>query len=205
MTKSSNKQWLQQQNRDPFVKQARVADYRSRAVYKLQEIDHKDRIFHKGQVVVDLGAAPGSWSQYASNQVGPRGRVVAVDLLPLEPIPNVLFIKGDFGEEEICQACLARLPGQAADLVISDLAPNLTGIRSADQIRSMYLAELVFDFSCQVLRQKGAMLVKMFQGQGTDEFTRRLRQRFHQIRVRKPMASKDKSREFYILALGYDV
>jgi len=203
--KKSSKHWLQQQNRDPYVKQARTADYRSRAVYKLQEIDRKDRVFHKGQVVVDLGAAPGSWSQYAALQVGPRGKVIAVDLLSLEPIPNVLFIKGDFGEEEICQRCLASLPGQVADLVISDLAPNLTGIRSTDQSRSMYLAELVFDFSCQVLRQKGAMLVKMFQGQGTDEFTRRLRQQFHQVRVRKPVASKDESREFYILALGYDV
>jgi len=204
MTKS-NKQWLQRQNRDPFVKQARLSEFRSRAVFKLQEIDQKDRIFHEGQVVVDLGAAPGSWSQYASRRVGPRGRVIAVDLLPLDPIPNVLFIKGDFSDDAIYQQCLESLPGQAADLVISDMAPNLTGIRSTDQARSMHLAELVFDFSCQVLGQKGAMLVKMFQGQGTDEFTRRLRQRFHQVKVRKPVASKDKSREFYILALGYDV
>lgn len=182
-----------------------MSEYRSRAVYKLQEIDRRDRIFQKGQVVVDLGAAPGSWSQYASHQVGPQGSVIAVDLLSLDPIPNVLFIKGDFCEEGIYQACLESLPGQAADLVISDMAPNLTGIRSTDQARSMHIADLVFDFSCQVLGQKGAMLVKMFQGQGTDEFTRRLRQRFHQVRVRKPVASKYKSREFYILALGYDV
>lgn len=156
-------------------------------------------------MVVDLGAAPGSWSQYASRRVGPRGRVIAVDLLPLEPIPNVLFIKGDFCDEAVYQECLAHLPGQALDLVISDMAPNLTGIRSTDQARSMFLAELVFDFSCQVLRLQGAMLVKMFQGQGTAEFTRKLRQRFHKVMVRKPTASKDKSREFYILAQGYDV
>ena len=187
------------------MKQARISEYRSRAVYKLQEIDRKDRIFHKGPVVVDLGAAPGSWSQYARRQVGLRGKVIAVDLLSLEPIPNVLFIKGDFCEKEIYRECLASLPEQAADLVISDMAPNLTGIRNTDQARSMHLAELVFDFSCQVLRHQGAMLVKMFQGQGTEEFTRRLQQRFHKIRVRKPIASQDKSREFYILAQGYDV
>jgi 23S rRNA (uridine2552-2'-O)-methyltransferase len=204
MSKSS-KQWLQHQNRDPFVKQARVSDYRSRAVFKLQEIDQKDRIFHKGQVVVDLGAAPGSWSEYARSRIGTGGMVLAVDLLQMEPIPNVLFIKGDFSEAGVYQQSLASLPGQAADLVISDMAPNLTGIRSTDQARSMHLAELVFDFSCLVLRKQGTMLIKMFQGQGTDEFTRRLRQQFHEVRVRKPMASKDKSREFYILAQGYDV
>ena len=201
----STKQWLHQQNRDPFVQQARASEYRSRAVFKLQEIDLKDRIFHKGQQVVDLGAAPGSWSQYASQQVGHRGRVIAVDLLPLEPIPNVLFIKGDFCDDEVYQACLESLPEQTADLVISDMAPNLTGIRSTDQARSMHLAELVFEFSCQVLRQDGVLLVKMFQGQGTEEFTSRLRQRFHQVRVRKPVASRGKSREFYMLAQGYDV
>ena len=204
MAKSS-KQWLQRQNRDPFVKQARSSEYRSRAVYKLQEIDQKDRLLCPGQVVVDLGAAPGSWSQYASHQVGPHGRVLAVDLLPLEPIDNVLFIKGDFSEDAIYQRCLGELPGQVADLVISDMAPNLTGIRATDQARSMYLAELVMDFALEVLKQEGSLLVKMFQGQGVDEYSRALRQHFRNVRVRKPVASKDKSREFYILARGYNV
>ena len=204
MAKSS-KQWLQRQNRDPFVKQARSSDYRSRAVFKLQEIDQKDRLFHAGQIVVDLGAAPGSWSQYAADRVGPRGRVIAVDLLPLDPIPKVLFIRGDFSDDDIYQQCLQSLQGGASDLVISDMAPNLTGIRSTDQARSMHLAELVFDFSCRSLKPDGAMLVKMFQGQGTDEFTRNIKKRFRKVRVKKPMASRDKSREFYILAQGYDV
>ena len=204
MAKSS-KQWLQRQNRDPFVKQARLSDYRSRAVFKLQEIDQKDRIFHPGQVVVDLGAAPGSWSQYAAQRTGPGGRVLAVDILDMEPVSNVLFIKGDFTDPEIFQRCVADLQDQSVDLVISDLAPNLSGIRNADQARSMHLAELVYDFSRQVLKADGAMLVKLFQGQGTDDYSHTLRQRFRKVVVRKPGASRDKSREFYILARGYVV
>ncbi len=201
----SGKQWLQRQNRDPYVKQARSADFRSRAVFKLKEIDQRDRIFHPGQVVVDLGAAPGSWSQYASQRIGLRGMVLAVDILEMEPIANVLFIKGDFSEPEIFEQCIGNLPDHAADLVISDMAPNLSGIRSTDQARSMYLAELVYDFSCRILKVEGTMLVKMFQGQGADEYTRSLRKRFRRVVVRKPGASRDKSREFYILAQGYVV
>ena len=204
MAKSS-KRWMQEHERDIFVKQARQTQYRSRAVYKLMEIDKQDHLFRPGQTVIDLGAAPGSWSQYAAERVGVQGMVIAVDILPIDPIENVLVMQGDFTEQKTADACLERLDGKRADLVISDMAPNISGIRSTDQARSMYLAELTVDFAGTVLQRGGDMLVKLFQGQGADQYRRQLLDVFQRVKYRKPAASKDSSREFYILALGYDV
>ena len=204
MAKSS-KRWLQAQQRDPYVKQARQSDYRSRAVYKLEEIDQRYRLFRTGQVVVDLGAAPGSWSQYASRHKGAEGSIVAVDILPMEPIDGVEFIQGDFTETDVFEKCLESLHGARVDLVISDMAPNLTGIKSTDQARSMYLVELVLDFARQVLKPGGTMLVKLFQGEGTDTFRKELSKEFQKVTACKPKASRDNSREFYVLAQVYKV
>ncbi len=196
----SDKRWLERQNRDPYVKQARNSNYRSRAVYKLQEIDQRDRLFRPGQLVVDLGSAPGSWSQYAAEKVLPDGKVIAVDILEMPPINRVEFILGDFTEQSVFDQCLARLDGNEADLVISDMAPNLTGIRDSDQARSIYLAELALDFAAAVLNPRGNLLIKVFEGAGIEQFKRALKEQFQRVSVRKPDASRSGSREFYILA-----
>ena len=201
----SNKSWLQAHRRDQFVKRARDSRYRSRAVYKLQEIDQRDHLLKPGQTVVDLGAAPGGWSQYAAERMGGTGKVIAVDILAMEPVNDVVFIQGDFSGENTVNACLAALGGGRADLVICDMAPNLTGIRSTDQARSLGLAELALDFARPVLRPGGDLLVKLFQGEGIDAFKRELRTHFQKVMVRKPQASRSSSREFYILARGYGV
>lgn len=195
-----DKRWLDRQNRDPYVKQARSSHYRSRAVYKLQQIDQRDRLFHPGQLVVDLGSAPGSWSQYAAEKVGPSGKVIALDILEMDPIPGVEFIRGDFTESDVYERCLQALGGRHADLVISDMAPNLSGIRDSDQARSMYLAELVLDFAQQVLGEHGSLLLKVFEGAGMEAFRRNLNEQFQKLSVRKPDASRADSREFYLLA-----
>lgn len=200
-----NKSWLQRQRRDPFVKQSRAEQYRSRAVYKLMEIDRRDHLFRHGQTVIDLGAAPGGWSQYAASRVNGGGRVLAVDLLQMHPVSGVEFFHGDFTEEAVLQACLLALQDTRADLVISDMAPNLSGIRATDQARSMALAELALDFACRVLRPGGDFLVKLFQGAGTDAYRRELNEHFQKVIVRKPEASRDSSREFYMLARDYTV
>jgi 23S rRNA (uridine2552-2'-O)-methyltransferase len=196
----SSSRWLQRQHKDPYVKQAHQSDYRSRAVYKLIEINEKDHLFHKGQVVIDLGAAPGSWSQYVAEKTAPGGRVIAVDILPMQPVDNVFFIKGDFNEDAVLQECLAVLGTDRADLVISDLAPNLSGIKATDQARSMALAEMARDLAVQVLRKGGDFLVKVFQGQGTVEFQLSLQDNFLKVLLRKPRASRDSSSEIYLLA-----
>jgi 23S rRNA (uridine2552-2'-O)-methyltransferase len=201
--KKPNKQWLHNQNSDIFVKQARDSHYRSRAVYKLREIDNKDHVIKPGYCVVDLGAAPGSWSQYAAEKVGAKGSVVAVDILPMEPISDVIFVQGDFTEESTEKTLIEQIDNRAVDLVISDMAPNLTGIRATDQARSMALAELVLDFCHDVLKPGGDLLVKMFEGAGTNEFRQQLREQFAHVLTRKPEASRDKSREFYVLARSY--
>lgn len=200
---SSSKRWLQRQKKDPYARQAQQSDYRSRAVYKLKQIDEKDRLFNKGQTVIDLGAAPGSWSQYVIQRVGPQGKVIAIDILPVDSINNVLFIKGDFTEQAIYEQCLHSLNGKQADLVISDMAPNISGIKSSDQARSMYLAEAARGLACQVLRPGGDLLVKIFEGEGVAEFRQELKGYFRQILTRKPGASRDSSREFYILARSF--
>ena len=201
----SSKRWVNEHERDAYVKKARSSHYRSRAVYKLQEMDKKDHLFHPGQCVIDLGAAPGSWSQYISEHVGEADLVIAIDILPMETLQNVRFIRGDFTEQETVQDCLDLMKGSRADIVISDMAPNISGIRSTDQARIMYLAELVHDFSKMVLRPGGNMLVKLFQGQGVDQYRQQLVESFQRVKTRKPAASRDNSREFYILAQGYDV
>ena len=200
-----SKQWLQAQQRDQYVKQARQSHYRSRAVFKLRQIDQKEKLFHPGQAVIDLGAAPGSWSQYVSERINPQGRLIAVDILAMQALDKVLFIQGDVTEPRVLDACRRELPNTVADLVISDMAPNLTGIRATDQARSMHLAELVYDFSCDVLKPGGNMLIKLFQGEGSDAFKKELMQRFQKVIVKKPKASRAGSREFYVLARGYEV
>jgi len=204
MSKSSRR-WVQAHERDPYVRQARQSQYRSRAVFKLMEINKQDHLIRRGQTVVDLGAAPGSWSQYVGEQVGVQGKVIAVDILPMEAVPNVFFIRGDFVEQQTVDACLERLAGSKADLVISDLAPNITGIRLTDQARAMNLAELVLDFTTMVLKPGGSLLIKLFQGADVEPYRRRLAEFFQRVRHRKPKASRDSSREFYILAQGYHV
>ena len=197
---SSNKHWLARHQKDPYVKQAQQSHYRSRAVYKLIEIDEKDRLFRQGQTIIDLGAAPGSWSQYVSEKIGHQGRLIAIDILPMDPIANTLFIKGDFTEQPVVTQCLQAINHGKADLVISDMAPNLSGIRAMDQARSLYLAELSFELAKGVLKQGGDMIVKLFEGEGTDRYRYDLKEHFEKIIIRKPKASRDDSREFYVLA-----
>jgi 23S rRNA (uridine2552-2'-O)-methyltransferase len=197
---SSKKNWLARQQKDPYVKQAQQSHYRSRAVYKLIEIDDKDHLFKQGQTIIDLGAAPGSWSQYVSEKIGNKGRLIAIDILPMEPVDNTLFIKGDFTEQSVYEQCLQAMENSRADLVISDMAPNLSGIRAADQARSLYLAELSLELAKSVLKQGGDMLVKVFEGEGIDRYRHDLKEHFGKVIVRKPGASRDDSREFYVLA-----
>jgi 23S rRNA (uridine2552-2'-O)-methyltransferase len=200
-----DKSWLKRQIKDAFVKQAQKNNYRSRAIYKLQQIDQRDGLFKPGQTIVDLGAAPGSWSQYASERIQPGGRIIAVDILEMPPITHVEFIKGDFSAAEVFDKCLAVTGQHHVDLVISDLAPNLTGIRDTDQARSMALADLVLEFASQVLSAQGSLLIKLFQGQGIDAYRKELNTKFQRVMVRKPDASRAGSREFYILARGYKI
>lgn len=198
-TKSSQR-WLQEHFDDPYVARAQQEGYRSRAVYKLIELDRRDRLFQPGMRIVDLGAAPGGWSQYAAERVGRHGFVVASDLLPMDPIPGVRIVTGDFREETVLAAILECLGDQPADLVISDMAPNLSGTDAVDQPRAMYLCELAADLAVRILKPGGAFLVKVFQGEGSDEFLRQLRGRFRRVAVRKPEASRPRSREVYVLA-----
>lgn len=198
-TKSSQR-WLQEHFDDPYVTRAQNEGYRSRAVYKLIELDRRDRLFLPGMRIVDLGAAPGGWSQYAAARVGRHGFVVASDILPMDPIPGVEIVNGDFREEAVLRAIMERLGDAPADLVISDMAPNLSGTDAVDQPRAMYLCELAVDLALRILKPGGAFLVKVFQGEGSDEFLRQLRGRFRRVAVRKPEASRPRSREVYVLA-----
>ena len=200
-SKSSAK-WLREHFDDLYVQRARQEGYRSRAVYKLREIQEKDRIFRPGMTVVDLGAAPGGWSQFASRYVTAKGRVVALDILPMDPLPDVEFIQGDFCEQEVCERLLG-LVGEGVDLVMSDMAPNMSGVKAVDQPRAMHLAELALDFSRNVLNPEGNLLIKAFQGEGFDALVRELRGAFRKVLVRKPGASRSRSREVYLLARGH--
>lgn len=197
-----SRRWLREHRRDKYVKQAAKEGLRSRAVFKLAQIDERDRLFAAGQVVVDLGAAPGGWSQLAAGRTGPAGRVIAIDLLPMEPLAGVEFIQGDFREEETLGLVAKCLAGRRADLVLSDMAPNISGIRAMDQARAMGLAELALAFAQAHLAPGGALLVKTFQGSGYVEFLRELRARCRETRVRKPDASRDRSAEVYLLGRG---
>ena len=188
---------------DPFVQKAKAEGYRSRAAYKLMEMDKKDRLLLPGQLLVDLGAAPGSWSQVAVAKIGNKGRVVAVDLLPMAPMPGVQFIQGDFREQEVLEAVLLALGGRKPDLVISDLAPNISGIAVSDQARSMYLCELALECAGKCLKPGGSLLVKVFQGAGFAEFLVDMRKSFAKVGSRKPEASRGRSSEMYLLGKGF--
>lgn len=198
----SSQRWLKEHFDDAFVTRAQQEGYRSRAVYKLAEIDRRDQLLRTGLRVVDLGAAPGGWSQYAADRVGPSGRVVSSDLLAMDPIPGVEIVTGDFREEAVLQRILDSLGDEPADLVLSDIAPNLSGVDAVDQPRAMYLAELALDLAVGILKPNGGFLVKVFQGQGADDFLRELRRRFLHVSIRKPQASRPRSREVYVLARG---
>lgn len=199
-TKTSN-QWMKEHVSDFFVKQAKKEGYRSRAAYKLLEIDAQDHIFKKGMIVVDLGAAPGSWTQVALHKVGALGKVVALDILEMQPLSGVAFIKGDFREESAIIELDRELGGRSPDLVISDMAPNISGIAVSDQAKSIYLAELAYGFAMSKLNHGGIFLVKVFQGSGFDQFLREMRRGFAKVLVRKPKASRDRSNEVYLLGL----
>lgn len=192
--------WKKRQKSDPYVKRAREAGYRARAAFKLIELDDKDRLFRPGQRVVDLGAAPGSWSQVARERVGRSGSVVALDILPMDPIDDVVFIEGDFREDGPLEALEAELGGEAVDLVLSDMAPNISGIGPADQARSVHLAELAEAFAADWLNHSGTLVVKIFQGEGFDAFLAALRDAYRSVKVRKPPASRSESREVYLVA-----
>lgn len=199
----SSKRWLAEHHGDFYVQQARRAGYRSRAAYKLLEIDRRDRLFRRGIVVVDLGAAPGGWSQVAAQRVGPDGRVIALDRLPITPLPGVEVLQGDMEDAQVIERLEEKLAGREVDLVISDMAPNISGVEAIDQPRSICLAELAVDFACKVLRPGGDTVVKVFQGAGFDPFVRTLRRHFHKVVIRKPSASRGRSREVYLLGRGF--
>lgn len=201
-SKTSNA-WLAEHFNDEFVKRARKEGYRSRAVYKLQEIDSRDRLLKPGMSVVDLGAAPGAWSQYVRERVGRNGRVIALDILPMEALPGVEVLQGDFTDEVTLKALLDVLGGQPVDLVISDMSPNISGVDSADKARAMYLAELALDFAVQVLKPGGGFLMKVFQGSGFSELYKGIQGKFTRVVSRKPKASRARSAEIYVLATGF--
>jgi 23S rRNA (uridine2552-2'-O)-methyltransferase len=198
----SSKQWLRRHMNDPYVQRSRREGYRSRSAYKLTEIDDRDKVLRPGQVVVDLGAAPGGWSQVAVKRVGGKGKVVAIDLLEMEPVAGVTFVQGDFGSRKGLEAVQGALEEGLADVVLSDMAPNMSGIAVSDQARAMHLAEIARDFALLHLKPEGAFLVKIFQGAGYDEYLKSLRQAFRKVVVRKPDASRDESAEQYLLARG---
>jgi len=198
----TSKQWMREHINDPFVQLAQKEGYRSRAAYKLLEIDAKDRLLKPGTVVVDLGATPGGWSQVAAGKVGRNGKVIALDLLPLDPLAGVEFIQGDFRDDAVLKQLEGLLQGKPVDLVISDMAPNICGIASADQARAMHLAELAMEFALEHLKPAGSFLVKVFQGEGFEEFYKLMRSRFTKVATRKPKASRDRSSELYLLATG---
>ncbi len=203
-TKSSRR-WLREHHEDPYVQRARREGFRSRAVYKLQEIQDRDRILRPGWVVIDLGAAPGGWSQFAARRVAPGGVVIALDVLAMEPLPGVEFIQGDFREPQPLEALRERLGARRADLVMSDMAPNISGMRAVDQPRVVYLAELAVEWAREVLHPGGDLLVKVFQGAGFDSLLKELRLGFAKVRVRKPEASRARSAEVYLLARGLKI
>lgn len=201
-TKSS-REWLKRHFHDPYVKQAQNDGYRSRAAYKLLAIQEKDKLLRSGMTVVDLGAAPGGWSQVASELVKPQGLVIAVDCLAMPPIEGVQFIHGDFTENQTLADILAAVGDRLVDCVLSDMAPNLSGTKVIDQPRIMYLVELALEFATQVLKPNGNLLVKIFQGENFSEYHQNLRALFSKVETRKPPASRTKSQELYLLAKGF--
>lgn len=204
MARSKTSQnWLREHFNDPYVKMAQKDGYRSRASYKLLEIQEKDRILRPGNTVIDLGAAPGGWSQVTSRVLGDKGRLIASDILEMDSIPDVTFIQGDFTEESVLAQILEAVGNNPVDLVISDMAPNMSGVKMADQARAMYLCELALDLAGQVLRPGGDFLIKIFQGEGFDVYHKQVRTMFDKVQMRKPLSSRDRSREQYLLARGF--
>ncbi|GDX61092.1 MAG: RlmE family RNA methyltransferase [Nitrosospira sp.] len=198
----TSKAWMKEHVNDFFVKQAKKEGYRSRAAYKLIEIDRRDHLFKPGITMVDLGAAPGSWSQIAANKVGPNGIIISLDILEMSALPGVTFIRGDFRDETVLAELRKNLGNRLIDLVISDMSPNITGIEISDQARSIYLAELALQFSIEQLNFGGNFLVKVFQGSGFEAFLKVMRITFKKVLIRKPEASRDRSSELYVLGLG---
>ena len=203
--RKSGSSWRQRQKKDPYVQMARRDGWRSRAVYKLQQIVEKEPIIRPDMVCIDLGAAPGSWSQYVAQRLQERVRLIAIDLLPMQALPGVEFIQGDFTEDEVLQLLLARLKDTPADLVMSDMAPNISGTKAVDQPKSMYLAELALDLAKKTLKPRGNFVCKLFQGQGADEYIADVRQSFEKVRVMKPKASRPGSSEVYLVARNYQL
>lgn len=201
----SSARWLQEHFNDPYVLKAQQLGYRSRAVFKLQELDDKDRLLKAGMSLIDLGAAPGGWSQYVVEKLSGHCQLLALDILPMEPLVGVDFIQGDFREQAVLDQILDHLQQQKVDLVMSDMAPNMSGVESADQARSIYLAELALELANQTLKPGGSLLMKTFQGSGFDSLMQDCRQQFKVVKVRKPAASRDRSSEVYILAQQYQL
>lgn len=199
----TSKKWLDEHVNDPYVKRAQVDGYRSRASYKLLEINDKDKLIRPGGVVMDLGSAPGGWSQVVAPLVGDSGFVVASDILPMDSIIGVHFIQGDFTSNEVYEEILASLDGKQVDTVISDMAPNISGVNTKDQYASMYLVELALDMARNVLKPGGSFCAKVFQGVGYEDYVKDVRSSFSQVLVRKPAASRPRSREVYIVAKGF--
>ena len=200
-SKSSQK-WLQEHHDDHYVLQARKDGYRSRAVYKLIELQNKDKLLKPGMFVLDLGAAPGGWSEYVSHFGGEKGRLIAIDILPIDPIAGVEIIQGDFTESDTLERILDLVDRKPVDLVLSDMAPNLSGVDSVDQPRSMYLAELAFELAKDCLSENGQFVVKLFQGDGFDELVSSFKSTFKSVKYRKPDASRPRSREIYAVCCG---
>jgi 23S rRNA (uridine2552-2'-O)-methyltransferase len=199
----SSSDWRSRQEKDPYVRQARREGWRSRSVFKLEQIDRKERLLKPGMRVVDLGAAPGGWSQYVTTKLDGRCRIIALDLLPMDALPSVEFIQGDFRDEAVLGQLLALQDGERADLVMSDMAPNISGTKAVDQPRAMYLAELALDVCGQVLKEGGSLVCKLFQGEGSEALIAAARGRFGRVRVMKPEASRSASREVYLVARNY--
>ncbi len=204
MSKSkSSRQWLDRHVNDEYVKKAQLEGYRSRAAFKLLEIQEQDRLIKPGMNIVDLGAAPGGWTQIAKKMVGNSGQVIALDILPMEPISGVEIIEGDFREDGPLNRLHEILVGKPVDLVISDMAPNVSGMTAVDQPRAIYLCELTLEFARESLKPGGVMLVKLFQGAGSDQYLKDVRSSFKKVVIRKPKASRPRSREVYLVAEGY--
>ncbi|GLH30872.1 MULTISPECIES: 23S rRNA (uridine(2552)-2'-O)-methyltransferase RlmE [Pseudomonas] len=199
----SSANWLREHFNDPFVKQAQKDGYRSRASYKLLEIQEKDRLIRPGMSVIDLGAAPGGWSQVTSRLIGGQGRLIASDILEMDSIPDVTFIQGDFTQDEVLQQILDAVGDSHVDLVISDMAPNMSGTPEVDMPRAMFLCELALDLATRVLKPGGDFLIKIFQGEGFDMYLKDVRTKFDKVQMRKPSSSRDRSREQYLLGKGF--
>lgn len=201
----SSKRWLDEHFNDIYVKKAQAEGYRSRAIYKLQEIDEKERLLKPGMTVIDLGAAPGGWTQYVSQKLKGQGQIIALDILPMDSLADVTFLQGDFREDEVLESLLKLIPEEGVDLILSDMAPNMSGNREVDIPRAIYLIELAFDLAEKTLKPGGSVLAKVFHGSGFDELIKLAKARFASVVIKKPTASRARSRETYLLAKGYKV